>query len=374
MALTDLQPIISLSDLFKPLETDRYRLLNTEAKSRVMLIDVDSQKLENHTHKTFTRCIDSQDMRRRHLLATSAALYGSSVSGCLGGDDRPTHCYDFELELVTDEQIVDQTTISDSGLDDDSTPPLIADLVRQIIRNGSSAIETTESVRRATLEWITHYEQDGMFYKINKSPVEKGDVTGPKYSVDRNEDIPKSVSSKNVIVFEDLPLYDKIRVLGLYTLEDLFDRNVSYSVIAGYLGSDMQSNSILRSSTSSDYIETQMGYLEIKHIGEDTSAAERYEFTSELVAEDPEEFVEYMEQKLQLELSNFRDAEKKLLEEVVAEPSVESCDTDDDESRYAAAQDIASKVRRHESNYQNALVQDGGDWYQIKVRESDISY
>lgn len=317
-------------------------------------------------------------MKRRDLLITSASFFAAGTTGCLGSvEDRPTNCYEVSLEPVSREQLIDESTVQDAELDEPRVPPLLAGLVREIIEDGSGEVETTfESYpHQVALQWITHYEKDSEFYVINKEPMEEGEVTGPKYEIRRDEETPDDASSDNVLVFDELPRCDQLRLSEPFLRPlEAFHGEVDRSAVAGYLGSDTRSESVLADGVDAGNLQIGDGYAELKYDTEETTTAKRFQYTSELVAKDREAFGEYVDVRLQQRVDEFGAAEQELLDEAATNGRVDVCDTDG--SRYEVVRSIEDKMSGHEPESDGPLkhVRYDGEWYRIEMTIEHSDY
>jgi hypothetical protein len=314
-------------------------------------------------------------MRRRALLSTIGVVATASSAGCLsvGGDCSSGRAITFER--------VDGAAIADREaytLGSDDTPPVLGDLIERIRTAEGTEIETTVG---DPLSWLTHLRTDNGYYELLSSVTADGEVSGPRLRLRRNSEIPTEPPESETLVYDDLPLQDRLRLGEMvdYSPERFVTRErdrgfESRPVVLAYLDSEIAAASQIADGIDASYLRVADGYFEIETVDDGTASATRYGYETERVATDVEGFADVILGEQGVTLSSPPPAVASLLETVREEEDgyLEICDEDSEaDPNREAADELEAYLAELDTEGDGDIeyAKYDGEWHRIRVSE-----
>ncbi|WP_226008030.1 hypothetical protein [Natrinema salinisoli] len=206
-----------------------------------------------------------------------------------------------------------------TGSKDDLVPsPLVIGLIDKLLSGDEVDLEVRdiEILENTSYNAFFHYVDGGSFYRIGEKTLEKGTVTGLKYEVSRSG-TEQDISEEDVLPMSDLPYHDQWLLHDSLSISDTGGViPFSDTLVAGYLDSDYQANSLLVDGIDEQFIKFSDRYIKLEEEGEHSSSIERVRYTAELVGEDPISFGEYVTKRYAVKASDLSTDAHDLLDRI----------------------------------------------------------
>jgi len=259
-------------------------------------------------------------MRRRHFLASGAAVLLPVLAGCA----HPPVVLD--MDEATDDDVADEVSQSVDPDDEEY------DIVQSALENGSA----TQRARREAFDRTDTVRFEGAFYDVSRTRLDSEDVTVYDVVLHANPD--DETPEVGEIAYADLPETDQQRLEPLVTDElpstDAEQIGVSYGS-AEEVGDD----SVFVPERQYDVLVHEGDAYRVtleRHTATETEY--RYEF--EEVAPDVETFAEQVRDEYEFELSGLSSDEREVVEAAIDGGYFEETD---------AFQSVVDRIRDHDA-------------------------
>lgn len=266
-------------------------------------------------------------MRRRELLSGLSVATMGAVAGCLdlGPMEGCMSTLTVRFVPLSGADIAELEAVTIDTLNDN---PVLKKLISRTLNGEAVEFETITGV---PLREFTYFEEDERFYRFVEESVETGEVAGPTYTISRDGET-GDVSEDELLSFTDLPRHDQWRVSEAlqFTQGGALLFNFSETIVAGYLDSQDQEESMLAGGVNHNYIDFYGSYVKIEQGEEDTASVNRIRQSAELVADSMDRFTDHILQQKGIELIDVDQEVAELIEKTKANRSrslvIETCD------------------------------------------------
>ncbi|MFA9415437.1 hypothetical protein [Natrinema sp. HArc-T2] len=279
-------------------------------------------------------------MQRRNLLRSVPVVAISSVAGCIGSYNESG--YSFSLTPLTAGKFEDRI----AGREDDLIPsPLILDFVSRLLTGDKITLEVSnlELFERATYESFFHYIEEQSFYRIDKTTLETGTVTGLEYKISRSG-IQPDPSEGEVLQLTELPYYDQWQLHNSLTLSESGGViPFSDTFVSGYLDSAYQSNSLLANGIDQEFVKFNDRYIKLEEKGQHSTSMERVRYSATPVAKDSASFGEYITENYAIAAADLSADIREFLGRVAKNGGRYSISRDDE--KFESQREILDQIR-----------------------------
>lgn len=273
-------------------------------------------------------------MRRRHLLASTAALLAGPLAGCA----HPTAV--LEMTELSDGEIAERASRSVANF------PPARRIVSEAVENGS----TTVSGRSRPLDVERPFVYDGRYYEL--SVAETGQREATMFSVRIDYDTTGTPEGRT-IAYDELPRVDRDTLDALLPppRDDHDHEGFDLGVGAAYSAAD-QAASVLVPEQEYDAVRYRGDRYAIDVGDGRTGTVTDYRYEAEEVAGTAEAFGAAIREQYVFALSGLSDAEQEIVERAIDDGYHE--DGVDD-----AFESLARRFHEHEGV---DTEESGGDW------------
>lgn len=234
------------------------------------------------------------DTSRRQALRAAGVAGITTVAGCLTSLSRTNSCpgeIDFSLQQATEAGVSNEFSTPVDGLSHRAQSVVSAALGAE---SGESTSRGYYSPRPHTDHVVTG--AGPRYYHVESTETDRVEVTGYEYSAEIDIDESSLSDDEETHSFAELPSPDRESLLAAIENPHLLDapHYTSFSVVFAYEHADVQNQSVFVPGRNEHYLEWDDTWLRLTFEGQRTAEITTTTISTELVAESPDEFVEYI--------------------------------------------------------------------------------
>lgn len=317
-------------------------------------------------------------MRRRTILAGFPAGASLFLGGCAGWGGYSSR--EITLESVEIKDVADRLARNVTATESDLIPsPYVRDLFSRL-RNGErievEAIDL-EFIDRGHTEFPLYHEADDGIYRVDRTVLNAGPVTGPEYHVSRVGILPDDVDPNDddeVLRFAELPEVERWRLHEAFSFSDDPDDALKFfgdSTVIGYHDPDNEADSVLLDGLDQRYLDVDGDYVELEEKEERSARVEHIRLAAEHVADDLEAFAEYALGLDAVDANELSPDLQELFDELRTGDGSLYADSDDDSEKYEELGRLGEKLA--DAQRDQRLLSGGlyiryeGEYYRISL-------
>lgn len=300
------------------------------------------------------------DKSRRQALRVAGVAGITAVAGYLTSLSRTDSCsdgIDFSLHKATEMGVSNEFSTPVDGLSH-TTQTVVSEALDT--DSGESTSRGYYSPHPYTEYVVTG--ADPHYYHVETTEDDQVEATGYEYSAEIDIDEPSLSDDEEIHSFTELPSHDRESLLAAIENPHLLDapHYTSFSVVFAYEHEDVQNQSVFVPGSNEHYLEWNDTWLRLTFDGQRTVKITSTIVSTELVAESPDEFVEYIGSEYGVVLESPTSQHRDIITESINGTYTECRPYSD------AFNDIRERLSTRDKR-SVLLVRHNGDWYFVNL-------
>lgn len=282
-------------------------------------------------------------MRRRHYLATTAALLAGPLAGCA----HPTAI--LEMDTVSDAEIAERASRTVTR------HPAHRDVVADAVENGTA----NATGRSPPLEPGLPVEYEGRYYELDVTETDRREAT--EYGISIDYDPGTATPGGEVVDYAELPAVDRAAMDSLLPPpEDANGGDGTDFGVAHAYSEEEAAASVLVPEQEYDAVRYEGEHYPIRTDDGRTVTVSDYRYRATAVAATAAEYAAWVRESYRFTLSGLSDAEREVVEQAI-----------DGGYHEGSVEDAFASVARRFHDHEPVKGRDGGGNWLVRYEGSE---